>query len=154
MRLRGYRDADAPLLSGPWVAGELLALPAADRPALAEPAVVAPPRGHEVELCIAPDGGFARFSELDQVARRARLEIGVRPGADDGAARDLLDAALAHGFEVLNLHRLYGWVTPAASAPAGLLAEAGFAREATVPDGAWHDGRTVDRQIWAVVRDV
>jgi hypothetical protein len=152
MRLRGYRDADASLLSGPWLPGELLGLPAADRPALAEPAAVAPPRDREVELCVAPHGGFARFSELDQVARSARLETGLRPDAAE-TARDLLDAALAHGFEVLNLRRLYGWVTPAAGAPADLLIEAGFTREATVPDGAWYDGRPTDRQIWAVVRD-
>ena len=153
MRLRGYRDADAPLLSGPWLPGELLGLPAAGRPALAEPAAVPPPLDHETELCIAPDVGFARFSELDQVARRARLEIGLRPGAA-GAAGDLLEVALRHGFENLNLHRLHGWVTPTAAAPAGLLADAGFVREAAVPNGAWHDGRPVDRQIWAAVRDV
>jgi hypothetical protein len=153
MRLRGYRDADAPLLSGPWLPGELLGLLAAGRPALARPAAVPPPRDSAVELCVVPDGGFARFSELDPVARCARLEIGVRPGAAEWA-RELLDAALAHGFEVLNLHRLYGWVTPAAGEHAGLLAEAGFEKEAAVPNGAWYAGRPVDRQIWAAVRHV
>ncbi len=151
MRLRGYRDADAPLLSGRHLPGELLGLPPAGRPALAEPAVVPPPRDHEVELCIAPDAGFARFSELDLVARSARLETGVRPEAAD-TARDLLAAALTHGFEVLNMRRLYGWVTPASGARADLLAEAGFEKEAAVPNGAWYDGRPVDRQIWAAVR--
>ena len=110
MRLKGYRDAHAPLLSGPYPPGELLGLPQADRPALAEPAAVPPPRDREVELCVAPGVGFARFSELDPVARCGRLETGMRPGTA-GAARDLLDAALAHGFTVLNLRRVYGWVT-------------------------------------------
>jgi hypothetical protein len=151
MRLRGYRDADAPMLTGPYPPGELLGLPPADRPALAEPASVPPPEDREAELCIAPDVGFARFSELDPVARCARLETGVRPEAA-GTARDLLDAALAHGFEVLNLRRLHGFVTPAAGARADLLAEAGFEQEAAVPNGAWYDGRPVDRQIWAAVR--
>lgn len=151
MRLRGYRDADAPLLSGPYAPGELLGLPVAGRPALAEPASVPPPRDREAELCIAPGVGFARFTELDPAARCARLETGVRPGAA-GTARELLAAALAHGFEVLNLRRLYGWVTPAAGARADLLADAGFEQEAAVPNGAWHAGRPVDRQIWAAVR--
>lgn len=152
MRLRGYRDAHAPLLSGPYPPGELLGLPQADWPALAEPSSVPPPRDREVELCVAPGVGFARFSELDPVARCGRLETGMRPEAA-GAARDLLDAALAHGFTVLNLRRVYGWVTPAAGARADLLADAGFEKEAAVPGGAWHDGRPVDRQIWAAVRD-
>lgn len=151
MRLRGYRDADAPLLSGPYQPGELLGLPQPDRPALAEPASVPPPRDHEAELCIAPDTGFARFSELDQVARCGRLETALRPEAA-GTARELLDAALAHGFGVLNLRRLHGWVTPAAGARCDLLAEAGFEREAVVPCGVWYDGRPVERQLWAAVR--
>ncbi len=153
MRLRGYRDDDAPLLSGPWLPGELLGLAAAGRPALAEPAAVEPPQGHDVELCVVSETGFARFSELDWVARHARLEIGVRPGAED-AARDVLGAALAHGFGVLNLHRLYGWVTPTAGGLPDLLAEAGFELEAAVPNGVWHDGRPGQRQLWAAVRDV
>lgn len=151
MRLKGYRDAHAPLLSGPYPPGELLGLPQADWPALAEPTSVAPPRDHETEVCVAPGVGFARFSELDPVARCGRLETGMRPGTA-GSARDLLDAAVAHAFQVLNLRRLYGWVTPATGARADLLADAGFAQEAAVPGGAWHDGRPTDRQIWAVVR--
>ncbi len=151
MRLRGYRDADAPLLTGPYPSGELLGLPSADRPPLAAPTSVPPPRDSEVELCVASGVGFARFTELDPVARCARLETGVRPDAA-GTAADLLGAALAHGFDVLNLRRMYGWVTPAAGERSDLLAEAGFEKEAAVPNGGWHDGRPVDRQIWAVVR--
>lgn len=151
MRLRGYRDADAPLLSGPYQPGELLGLPQPDRPPLAEPATVPPPRDREAELCIAQDAGFARFSELDHAARCARLETAVLPGAA-GTAGDLLAAALAHGFRVLDMRRLYGWATPAAGARCDLLAEAGFALEAVVPCGVWYDGRPVDRQLWAAVR--
>ena len=151
MMLRGYRGGDARLLSGPWLAGELLGLPVRGRPPLAEEATVEPPRDGSVELCIAPGAAFVRYSELDWTARRARLEIGIRPEAVDATAM-LLKTAVAHGFHVLNLHRLYGWVTPAADPPLPVLAGAGFQREASVPSGNWLDGAAVERQIWGAVR--
>jgi hypothetical protein len=184
MMLRGYRTRDAELLTGPWLPGELLGLPVAGRPPLAEPAVTPPPRDRTAELCVVPGLAFVRFSDIDWIKRRARLETGVRPEAAD-SVEQLLKSAVAHAFQVLNLHRVYGWVTPAAheaaadpggtataaggragaagaagstaggglpEAPAGVLAGAGFQREATVPEGIWFDGRPVDRQIWGTVR--
>jgi hypothetical protein len=151
MMLRGYRGGDARLLSGPWTAGELLGLPVHGRPPMLEDAAVEPPRDATVELCIAPGAAFVRFSELDWTARRARLEIGMRPEAVDAVAM-LLKTAVAHGFHVLNLHRLYGWVTPAADPPLAVLGDAGFQREAAVPSGNWFDGAAVERQIWGAVR--
>jgi hypothetical protein len=116
LRLRGYRAADLPLLSGDWLPGELLGLPVPGRPALADPASVPPPspdRGPAEELLVLPDTAFVRFSEVDWVHRRARLEIGLRPGAA-AVAGPLLRAALAHAYRTLNLRRVYGWFTPAA----------------------------------------
>lgn len=151
MMLRGYRGGDARLLSGPWLAGELLGLPVPGRPALAEPAAVEAPRDDTVEVCIAPGAAFVRFSEFDWAARRARLEIGLQPEAVDAVAM-LLKTGVAHGFHVLNLHRLYGWVTPAAAPPVSVLTDAGFQLEARVPSGNWFDGAPVERQIWGAVR--
>jgi hypothetical protein len=158
MMLRGYRSADVGLLTGPWLDGELIGLPLAGWPPVAELTAVAPPAGPGDELCIAPGAGFARFAGLDWVHRRARLETGLQPGRD-GKAAALLEAAVRYAFGTLNLHRLYGWVTPAAtpaspagSGPAAILEPAGFRREATVPDGIWLDGRPVEREIWGVIR--
>jgi hypothetical protein len=152
MMLRGYRGGDAALLAGPWLDGELIGLPLAGWPPLADLTVVAPPGRPGDELCIAPEAGFARFAGLDWVHRRARLETGLQPGREDDAGA-LLQAAVSYAFGRLNLHRLYGWITPAAGAePAAALEPAGFRREATVPDGIWLDGRPVEREIWAVIR--
>jgi hypothetical protein len=151
MMLRGYRSGDAALLTGAWLPGELLGLPLPHRPALAEDAVAEPPQDHTTEVCVAPGAGFVRYAELDWVHRRARLEIGVRPEAAD-AVELLLKSAVAHGFHVLNLHRLHGWVTPAAKPPVAVLEGAGFAREAAVPGGCWLDGEPVEREIWGAVR--
>ncbi len=163
LRLRGYRAADLPLLSGDWLPGELLGLAVPGRPALADPASVPPPspdRGPAEELLVLPDTAFVRFSEVDWVHRRARLEIGLRPGAA-AVAGPLLRAALAHAYRTLNLRRVYGWFTPAAHATAGgerppgaeeLLRGAGLSFEAGVPQALWLDGRPVDRQIWGVFR--
>ncbi|MFG2011504.1 hypothetical protein ACGFNF_20800 [Micromonospora sp. NPDC048868] len=151
MTLRGYRSTDLPLLTGPWLAGELLGMPLEQAPTMVVPAAVEAPKDNTVELCVLPGAAFVRFAELDWVHRRARLEIGVQPGAED-LVPALLKTAVSHGFRVLNLHRLYGWVTPAAAAPVDLLQDAGFIGEATVPAGRWFAGSHVDRQIWGAVR--
>ncbi|HVK23844.1 MAG TPA: GNAT family protein [Actinokineospora sp.] len=151
MRLRGYRDSDRDLLAGHWLPGELIGLPLTDRPPLAEPTTVSAPVDDRAELCVADGIGFARFAEVDWVHRRARLEIGLRPDAAD-AAEQLVGLAVEHGLRVLNLHRVHGWVTPATTPRTDILARAGFQREAVLPDGAWHAGRAVDREIWGMVR--
>ncbi|MDT0267363.1 hypothetical protein RM844_13815 [Streptomyces sp. DSM 44915] len=157
MRLRGYRDRDAELLSGPWPPGELLGLPLPNWPALAPFTSVPPPSGEgDEELCVAGDAAFVRYTDIDWVRRRARLEIGVRHPVPEGLDA-LLAAAVAHGLRRLNLHRLHGWVTPlvapADGGLAGTLSKAGLVREATVPEHLWLAGRAVDREIWGVVRD-
>jgi hypothetical protein len=151
MMLRGYRSSDSRLLSGPWLDGELAGLPLACWPALAEPSAVPPPSGPDEELCIAPGVGFVRYTELDWVHRRARVETGLQPGHAD-AAGPLLQAAVAYGLADLNLRKLHGWVTPATGVAAAAPDLAGFRLEASVPDGIWLEGRAVERQIWAVIR--
>jgi hypothetical protein len=150
MRLRGYRGSDADLLAGRWLPGELLGLPLADWPPLAAPTSVPPPADPGQELCIAPGLGFVRYTELDWVHRRARVEIGLHSveGLDV-----LLKTVVAHGFLTLNLSRLHGWVTPLVDPPIGLLTDVGFKREAVLPEATWLDGRPVDREIWGVVRN-
>jgi len=150
MRLRGYRRGDAHLLAGPWLPGELLGLPMIDWPMLAEPTTVPAPTDPSQELCIASGLGFVRYTELDWVHRRARVEIGLHALHSIDV---LLKTVVAHGFLTLNLSRLYGWVTPVLDPPTGLLGDVGFQREATLPESAWLDGRPVDREIWGVVRN-
>ncbi|MGW3964513.1 GNAT family N-acetyltransferase [Amycolatopsis sp. NPDC005003] len=146
MKLRGYRGTDRGLLSGPWLAGELLGLPIDGWPALAEPTEVPPPAGDDEELCVT-DGAFVRYTDIDWVHRRARVEIGVHNRLSE--VDDLLRAAVEHGFTGLNLRRLYGWVTtPATDA----LAAAGFRREAVVPAATWFDGAPAAREIWGTIR--
>lgn len=153
MMLRGYRRQDLPLLTGPWPAGELLGLPGTDRPALAEPTLVPPPTDDSVELCVVDEVGFVRYSEFDWVHRRARLEVGLLPGAGDDA-EVLLKTALNHGFRSLNLHRVHGRVTPAAgpgTLPAQLLTDAGFTLEAEIPGATRFAGRSVPQQLWGAL---
>ncbi|WP_086848232.1 hypothetical protein [Amycolatopsis kentuckyensis] len=146
MKLRGYRGTDRGLLSGPWLAGELLGLPLEDWPALAAPTEVPPPAGDDEELCVT-DGAFVRYTDIDWVHRRARVEIGVHNRQSE--VDDLLRAAVEHGFTGLNLRRLYGWVTtPGTEA----LAAAGFRREALVPAATWFDGAPAAREIWGTIR--
>ncbi|WP_410573319.1 GNAT family N-acetyltransferase [Amycolatopsis sp. cmx-4-61] len=149
MKLRGYRGTDRELLTGPWLAGELLGLPIEEWPVLAEPTQVPPPAGPDEELCVA-DGAFVRYTGIDWVHRRARVEIGVHSGLSEVDA--LLEAVVAHGFTGLNLRRLHGWVTPAAAPGSGALAAAGFRREAVVPAATWFDGAPAAREIWGTTR--
>ena len=152
MTLQGYREDDRDLLTGSWLAGELLGLPVPDRPPLAEPATVPPPSGDDDELCVLPGVAFVRYTGLDWVHRRARVEIGLREGHEDAASM-LAGLAVDHGLRDLRLHRLYGWITPAVSPAARLLTEAGFRREVSVPDGFWLAGKLVEREIWALTND-
>jgi hypothetical protein len=145
MMLTGYRRADQPLLSGQWLRGELLGLPDLDRPELAAPAAIP-----QENVYVIRDQAVVHFAELDWVHRRARLEIGVRPGADDLAG--IVGLAVRHGFTVLNLRRLYGWVTPAVGTPTAPLEANGFARETLVPQAIWYAGGPVDREQWGVIR--
>jgi hypothetical protein len=149
MKLRGYRDADRGLLSGPWLAGELLGLPVTGWPALADPTEVPPPAGHDEELCVT-DSAFVRYTGIDWVHRRARVEIGVHSGVSE--VDIIVRAAVAHGFTSLNLRRLHGWVTPAARPGTEALAAAGFRREAVVPAATWFDGAPAAREIWGTIR--
>lgn len=152
VRLRGHRSTDGPALRGTWAPGELLGLPLTDRPALLPAVTLEAPRDRTSEVCVAPGAGVVRFSAIDWVHRRARLEIGL---ADDATALagPLLHAAIAHGFGVLNLNRLHGWVTPAARPRLDLLLAAGVRREAVVPGAGRFAGETVTREIWGVLRD-
>lgn len=152
MMLRGYRDDDKVLLTGRWLQGELLGLPVPGMPPLAEPSSLAPPADDDEELCVVPGVAFVRYTGLDWVHRRARVEIGVREG-QVGAAGTLARMAADHGLLELRLHRLYGWCTPAATPTAPLLAGAGFRREVSVPGGFWLAGELVEREIWAVTED-
>ncbi|WP_410606682.1 GNAT family N-acetyltransferase [Amycolatopsis sp. lyj-109] len=149
MKLRGYRGTDRELLSGPWLAGELLGLPLDDWPALAGPTEVPPPTGDDEELCVT-DGAFVRYTAIDWVHRRARVELGVHTGQSN--VDELLTAAVEHGFTGLNLRRLHGWVTPAARPGSAALAAAGFRREAVVPAATWFDGAPAAREIWGTIR--
>ncbi|MEU3251185.1 hypothetical protein [Streptomyces sp. NPDC006997] len=152
-RLRGYRSADLPLLSGGWLPGELLGLPDPGRPPLADPSSVPAPTADrpDDELCVVDGVGFVRFTELDWVHRRARIETGLLAGASHLAV-PLLETALTHAFSWLNLRRVYGWHTPSGPDGAPALRAAGLAREAEVPQALWLDGRPVSRQLWGVSR--
>ncbi|BBA96685.1 hypothetical protein RVR_2099 [Actinacidiphila reveromycinica] len=156
MRLRGYRDTDHDLLHGHWTPGELLGLPLPGRPALAVPAEVPAPGGPgqdaDERLCVADGVGVVRFTAIDWIARRARLETGLLPDAAP-RAKEVLALAVTHAFDVLGLRRVHGAFTPLPGTDPEPLAAAGFVREARWPQALWHEGRAVDREIWAVLRD-
>ena len=151
-RLSGFREADRHLLTGLWPPGELLAVALPDPPALARPHTVADGTEGTGPLYVVRDLAFVRYADMDRVHRRARVEVGLAPGAEPHAA-DVLALAVAHGFAGLGLHRLHGWVTPVAGVPTDAVRAAGFVREATVPCGRWFAGRPVDRELWGCLTD-
>jgi hypothetical protein len=141
--LTGYRESDRTLLSGHWLRGELLGLPDPDRPLLAEPVSI-----ERTNVYVVRDQAVVHFADLDWVHRRARLEIGVR----SGDTAEIVRLAVRHGFTVLNLHRLYGWVTPVAGTPTEPLTAAGFVQETLIPRAIWYAGGPVGREQWGVIR--
>lgn len=152
MMLTGFREHDHSLLSGYWLPGELLGLPLDDRPPLAGPVTTDPPAVSGDELLVLPGTGFIRFTKVDWVSRHARLEIGLQCPPPD--PRPLLTTALAHCFQIMSLHRVYGWVTPAVyPGTTAALTAVGLEREAVIPRAVWHDGRLLDREIWSALDD-
>jgi hypothetical protein len=150
MELTGYRGTHADLLYGHWLPGELACPARPDGvPGLAAARSLAPTTAHpERRTLIAPGVGFVRFLEISWVSRHARVELGYAGGPDHELAGQLLLAAVEQGFRSFRLHRLYGWVTPAAGLPEEVLERAGFAREARVEEAGWWAGAPVERQIW------
>jgi len=155
--LVGYRPGHAPLLAGAWAGGELLCF-ADDEARRAGVRTVAPEPGGGSDwtprrrLMILPEVGFVRFTEIEGVHRRARLEIGIQGEFDAAAAARVLALARDSAFGDLNLNRVYGWVRATQAPVLALLPGAGFAPEAAVPAGARVDGRLVDRRLWGALR--
>jgi hypothetical protein len=155
----GYRPRQAPLLAGAWAVGELLCF-ADDAGGAGGIGVrtVAPAPGDGSDrtplrrLMILPEVGFVRFTEIEGVHRRARLEVGLQGAFDAAAASRALTLARECAFGDLNLNRVYGWVRATAAPVLALLPNAGFAPEAAIPAGARVDGRLVDRQLWGALR--
>lgn len=156
LTLSGHRAADAPLLTAHVLPGELVALPIADPPALLAPvtADVPEPGRLDARLAVVRGAGFVRYSEIDWVHRRARLEVALTvPGADAATIKTVVELAVTHAFTTLDLRRLHGRLTPALGAPvADGLAACGFVVEGTVPGAVWLDGRAVDGVLLAVLR--
>ena len=104
------------------------------------------------------DGRSVGRTELGDLARRdrrARLSVPVgEPECwSEGLATDAMRALLGYAFARLDLHLVEAVCL--ASDDAGLAAceEAGFAREATLRDRSWKDGRWFDRVVLSVTRE-
>jgi hypothetical protein len=159
LRVSGYRPVHAPLLTGAWIAGELLCFAVNEARAVASCAAASYEDADRMQssssssrLIVLPDVGYMRLSEIEGVHRRARLEIGLQGTFDAALAESALTAARESAFGLLNLNRVYGFVRATHPPTLAALERAGFACEATVPGGVRVGGRRVARQVWGALR--
>ncbi len=158
--LVAYRPSHAATVTGAWIPDELLCFAHNDlrSPVTAHSAAAPWPRQPDAappstqRLLVAPGIGFIRFSGIEPVHRRARLEVGIQGAFDQATAEHVLALAQETAFFQLNLHRIFGWLRPSQSAVRAVLETAGFTRELAVPFAARENGHPVVREIWGKMR--
>ncbi len=97
--------------------------------------------------------GSCDLSEIDRHHRRA--EVGFlfnRAWWGNGYARETMDAVIAHGFERLQLQKLWARFHAGNAASQRLLERLGFSREGTLRQHILRDGTRRDCEIYGLVR--
>ncbi|MFB8765405.1 GNAT family N-acetyltransferase [Nocardiopsis alba] len=153
MRPRGHRSRDAHLLQGYWTPDHLVSFPDEARDELLDPETVPLPGSDPSRrLFVVEETAVIRFVEIEPVHRRARVVVGLAPGAEEDAV-DVLISAVAVGFGALNLHRLHGRLLSRGTRCRNTAKAAGFRHEGTIPQGMWLGGARHDMEIWGILRD-
>lgn len=147
--ITALRTDNHALFEGPWVTGELLATTRGHWPAMA-PLTDLSACACEPETCrqvVLGEHAVAAVHDIDWAARTGRIEVALLRD-DEGDASCALADIVSFAFADLNLHRIWGWVTPDDESVLCDLARHGFACEARIPAAHWHDGALRDREIW------
>ena len=98
--------------------------------------------------------GGCGFHKFDAIAHKA--EIGLLIGAKaywrQGLATDAMEALVAHGFDTLNLHRIYLRVYEFNEAAVQLYRKLGFVEEARLRQDCFRRGRYWDTIVMGMLR--
>jgi len=99
--------------------------------------------------------GGAGFAHLDFRERSAEvgLFIGRKDLWDKGLGRDVLRALMQHGFEQLNLHRIYLRVFAENARAVRCYEKAGFRHEGRMREAHFRHGRYLDMLTMSVLED-
>lgn len=99
--------------------------------------------------------GTCQFHNLDWRNRSAEvgIMIGEKPVWDQGYGTETMGLLLKHGFEVLNLHRI--WLQVIAKNKRGIRAyeKAGFTYEGSYRQAHYQHGKYFDVHLMSVLRD-
>lgn len=92
---------------------------------------------------------------IDARHRKAELRVVIGDAAarGKGTGTEAIDLLCQHGFNRLNLHRIYAYVLATNSVAKRAFEGAGFTEEGTLRDDRWADGRFVDAHLLARVSD-
>lgn len=88
---------------------------------------------------------------IDAHRRKAemRVVIGDAAARGKGAGTEAIDLLCRHGFERLNLHRIYAYVLATNPAAKRAFEAAGFSQEGILRDDRWNGERFVDAYLLA-----
>lgn len=88
---------------------------------------------------------------IDARHRKAELRVvlGEVSARGQGLGAEAIDLLCRHGFERLNLHRIYAYVLAINPAALRAFERAGFAREGTLTDDRWTGDRFADSYLLA-----
>lgn len=95
--------------------------------------------------------GNAWLWSIDARHRKAELRIVIGDAAarGKGAGAEAIELLCSHGFERLQLHRIYAYVLATNPVAKRAFEAAGFSEEGTLRDDRWADDRFVDAYLMA-----
>lgn len=116
-------------------------------------------RGTDVRCAICRDGepeplGIISLTGIDPVHKHAELHIllGDRTSHGQGIGTEATQAMLRHGFQDLNLHRIYLFVLDANAVARRMYERVGFRHEGTLRGAAFKEGAYVDVHLMALLQ--
>ena len=97
--------------------------------------------------------GVCGFTSIDHINQKAEFSLYIQPNMHGfGYGRMALQTLVAHGFNSLNLNRIWG-ETFDGNPAAKTFAEVGFQFEGTLRKSYFKEGKFIDSHIYAILRE-
>ena len=98
--------------------------------------------------------GVGGVYDIHPVNRKAEIGFWLLPEFwGMGIMKEATDLILTHCFEVLDLHRIEGYVEAGNEACKSALRKIGFTHEGTMRECEFKDGKFISEEIWALLND-
>lgn len=97
--------------------------------------------------------GVIGYVSMNEGAHRSEVGYVMHQGhLRKGFAKEALQAVLAYGFDVMNLHSVEAIIRPENTASIRLVESLGFVREAYFRDYVFHEGKYLDEAVYSFIK--